>query len=100
RACRDAAWSANADGLGLFYRHPRILRRRRAGNRLLDPAHRTDADDRIHRHHLHGTRAMAISFSSPHGGYEYPMLLLFVYAAIFFRGAGRCSIDRMIGKEF
>jgi ABC-type Fe3+-hydroxamate transport system substrate-binding protein len=22
------------------------------------------------------------------------------YAAIFFRGAGRCSIDRMIGKEF
>lgn len=40
------------------------------------------------------------SFSSPHGGYEYPLLLLFVYAAIFFRGAGRCSIDRMIGKEF
>jgi putative oxidoreductase len=40
------------------------------------------------------------SFASPHGGYEYPLLLLFVYAAIFFRGAGRCSIDRMIGKEF
>ena len=34
------------------------------------------------------------------GGYEYPLVLLFVYAAIFFRGAGRCSIDRMIGKEF
>lgn len=40
------------------------------------------------------------SFASPHGGYEYPLLLLFVYAAIFFRGAGRCSIDRVIGKEF
>jgi putative oxidoreductase len=39
-------------------------------------------------------------FSSPHGGYEYPLVLLVVYAAIFFRGAGRCSIDRMIGKEF
>ncbi len=34
------------------------------------------------------------------GGYEYPLLLLIVYAAIFFRGSGRCSIDRMIGKEF
>jgi putative oxidoreductase len=40
------------------------------------------------------------SFSSPHGGYEFPLLLTLVYAAIFFRGAGRCSIDRMIGKEF
>jgi putative oxidoreductase len=40
------------------------------------------------------------SFSSAHGGYEYPLLLLVIYAAIFFRGAGRCSIDRMIGREF
>jgi putative oxidoreductase len=40
------------------------------------------------------------SFASPHGGYEYPLLLTLVYAAIFFRGGGRCSIDRMIGKEF
>jgi putative oxidoreductase len=40
------------------------------------------------------------AFSSPHGGYEYPLVLTVVYAAIFFRGAGRCSIDRMIGKEF
>jgi putative oxidoreductase len=39
-------------------------------------------------------------FASPHGGYEYPLLLTLIYAAIFFRGAGRCSIDRMIGKEF
>lgn len=39
-------------------------------------------------------------FSSPKGGYEYPLLLLVIYAAIFFRGGGRCSIDRMIGKEF
>lgn len=40
------------------------------------------------------------SFSSPKGGFEYPLVLLVLYAAIFFRGAGRCSIDRMIGKEF
>jgi putative oxidoreductase len=40
------------------------------------------------------------SFSSPKGGYEYPLLLLFIYAAIFFRGAGRYSIDRAIGREF
>jgi putative oxidoreductase len=40
------------------------------------------------------------SFSSPKGGYEYPLLLLVIYAAIFFRGAGRCSVDRAIGKEF
>jgi putative oxidoreductase len=39
-------------------------------------------------------------FTSPHGGYEYPLVLLVIYAAIFFRGAGRCSVDRMIGKEF
>ena len=39
-------------------------------------------------------------FSSPRGGWEYPAVLLIVYAAIFFRGAGRCSIDRMLGKEF
>jgi putative oxidoreductase len=46
-------------------------------------------------HHPHG-----YAFSAPGGGYEYPLVLLLVYAAIFFRGAGRCSIDRMIGKEF
>jgi len=40
------------------------------------------------------------SFSSPHGGYEYPLVLMVIYFAIFFRGSGRCSIDRMIGKEF
>ena len=39
-------------------------------------------------------------FGNSHGGFEYPLLLLIIYAAIFFRGAGRCSIDRMIGKEF
>jgi putative oxidoreductase len=39
-------------------------------------------------------------FSSPKGGYEYPLVLLVLYIAIFFRGAGRCSVDRMIGKEF
>jgi putative oxidoreductase len=40
------------------------------------------------------------NFGRPHGGYEYPLLLTLIYAAIFFRGAGRCSIDRAIGKEF
>jgi putative oxidoreductase len=46
-------------------------------------------------HHANG-----YAFSSPHGGFEYPLLLTLVYAAIFFRGAGRCSVDRMIGREF
>jgi hypothetical protein len=27
-------------------------------------------------------------FSTPHGGCEYPLVLLVLYAAIFFRGAG------------
>jgi putative oxidoreductase len=40
------------------------------------------------------------TFGSPHGGYEFPLLLLIIYIAIFFRGAGRCSIDRMLGREF
>ncbi len=40
------------------------------------------------------------AFGSPRGGWEFPVLLLFIYFAIFFRGAGRCSIDKMIGKEF
>ena len=39
-------------------------------------------------------------FSAQGGGYEFPLLLLLLYFAIFFRGAGRCSLDRMIGKEF
>jgi putative oxidoreductase len=39
-------------------------------------------------------------FGSPHGGYEYPLVLLVLYAAIFFRGGGRASVDRKIGKEF
>jgi putative oxidoreductase len=44
--------------------------------------------------------ANGYSFSSPKGGYEYPLALLLLYIAIFFRGAGRCSIDHAIGKEF
>lgn len=39
-------------------------------------------------------------FTSPRGGWEFPLLLTLLYAGIFFHGAGRCSIDRMIGKEF
>jgi len=39
-------------------------------------------------------------FAAPHGGYEYPLLLLVIYVAIFFRGPGRCAIDLAIGKEF
>jgi putative oxidoreductase len=40
------------------------------------------------------------SFSSPKGGFEYPLVLLILYAAIFFRGGGRLSVDRMLGREF
>lgn len=39
-------------------------------------------------------------FTNKGGGYEYPLVLLVIYAAIFFRGAGRASVDRMMGKEF
>ena len=39
-------------------------------------------------------------FSAPHGGYEYPLLLLLTYLGIFFRGPGEFSLDRAIGKEF
>jgi putative oxidoreductase len=44
--------------------------------------------------------ANGYSFSSPKGGFEYPLVLLVLYAAIFFRGGGRLSVDKMIGKEF
>jgi putative oxidoreductase len=40
------------------------------------------------------------SFSSPKGGFEYPLVLLVLYAAIFFRGGGRLSVDKMLGREF
>ena len=38
-------------------------------------------------------------FTSPRGGYEFPLLMLLIYIGIFFTGSGRCSIDRSIGKE-
>jgi putative oxidoreductase len=38
-------------------------------------------------------------FTSPRGGWEFPAIMLLIYVAIFFRGGGRCSIDRAIGKE-
>jgi putative oxidoreductase len=40
------------------------------------------------------------TFAAPGGGYEFPLVMLLLYAAIFFRGAGRCSLDKKIGKEF
>jgi putative oxidoreductase len=40
------------------------------------------------------------SFTSPGGGYEYPLLLMVIYIGIFMRGSDRCSIDRMIGRQF
>jgi putative oxidoreductase len=40
------------------------------------------------------------TFAAPGGGYEFPLVMLLLYVAIFFRGAGRCSLDKMIGKEF
>lgn len=33
-------------------------------------------------------------------GYEYALLWLLLCIAIFFRGGGRYSVDRMIGREF
>jgi len=33
-------------------------------------------------------------------GYEYALLWLLLCVAIFFKGGGRYSIDRLIGKEF
>jgi putative oxidoreductase len=33
-------------------------------------------------------------------GYEFALLWLLLCIAIFFKGGGRCSIDRLIGKEF
>jgi putative oxidoreductase len=40
------------------------------------------------------------TFAAPGGGYEFPLIMLLIYIAIFFRGAGRCSLDRLFGKEF
>lgn len=39
------------------------------------------------------------TFTSQGGGYEFPLLLLALYVAIFMRGSDLCSIDRMIGRE-
>jgi putative oxidoreductase len=33
-------------------------------------------------------------------GYEFPLMLALLCIAIFFRGGGRYSVDRLIGKEF
>ena len=33
-------------------------------------------------------------------GYEYALLLMLLSIAIFFRGGGKCSVDRLIGREF
>jgi putative oxidoreductase len=33
------------------------------------------------------------------GGYEFALLWLLLCTAIIFRGGGRCSVDRLIGKE-
>jgi putative oxidoreductase len=45
--------------------------------------------------HLHN----GYMFTSAHGGYEFPLLMLFLYIGILFAGPGRCSIDRAMGKE-
>ena len=39
------------------------------------------------------------AFTAPGGGFEYPLVLLVLYAAIFFRGGGRYSLDQLIGRE-
>lgn len=38
-------------------------------------------------------------FSAGAGGYEYAALWMIVMVFIFFRGGGRISIDRLIGRE-
>jgi putative oxidoreductase len=44
--------------------------------------------------------AIILRYPSPRPLIELPALLLLIYLALVFRGAGRCSLDRMIGKEF
>lgn len=39
-------------------------------------------------------------FTSQHGGYEFPLLMLFLYIGILCSGSGRCSIDRAMGRKF
>ena len=46
-------------------------------------------------HYSHG-----YAFTSPGGGYEYPLLLMVIYIGIFMRGSDRCAIDRMVGRQF
>ena len=38
-------------------------------------------------------------FTAQGGGFEYPLVLLVMYVAILFRGGGRYSLDRLIGRE-
>jgi putative oxidoreductase len=38
-------------------------------------------------------------FTAQGGGFEYPLVLLVLYVAIFFRGGGRYSLDRLVGRE-
>ncbi|HXP75987.1 MAG TPA: DoxX family protein [Stellaceae bacterium] len=39
------------------------------------------------------------SFTAQGGGFEYPLVLLILYVAIFFQGGGRYSLDRLVGRE-
>lgn len=39
------------------------------------------------------------SFTSPGGGYEYPLLLLILSVGFLLGGSGRCALDRAIGFE-
>jgi putative oxidoreductase len=39
-------------------------------------------------------------FTSPGGGWEFPLLLMLQYLGILLAGAGRHSVDRMLGREF
>jgi hypothetical protein len=38
-------------------------------------------------------------FAAPGDGNEFPLVMLLIYVAILFRGAGRCTLDRLIGKS-
>ena len=43
---------------------------------------------------------MKNGFSSASGGFEYPLILAVFFAVYAANGAGRYSIDRLLGKEF
>ena len=50
----------------------------------------------LERSHVH----LPIGFFWQDGGFEYPLMWGLIALAIFFRGGGRLSLDRLIRREF